>query len=120
MIIGAINLRNNKGQALVEFVIILPVTLLLIFSIIDFGRVISLKNDLESKTDDAITFYKAGKTLDEINNVMDNKDIKLNITTNDDYTTIKMSKKIEPITPGLSYILKKVLDVEVYRVIKNE
>lgn len=114
------NLKNNRGQALVEFVIILPVTLLLIFCIVDFGRVISLKSDLESKTDDLITFYKAGKTLDEINNVMDNKDINISITTNDNYTTIKAEKKIEPITPGLSYILKKVFDVEVYRVIKNE
>lgn len=113
-------LKNNRGQALVEFVIILPVTLMLIFTVVDFGRVISLKSDLESKTDDIITFYKSGKTLEEINNVMDNKNIDISIITNDSYTTIKVEKKINPITPGLSYIFKKVFDVEVYRVIKNE
>ncbi len=113
-------MKNNKGQALVEFVMILPVILILIFCIIDFGRIISLKSDLESKTDDIITFYKAGQTLDEINNAMDNKDININIITNDSYTTIKLEKNIKPITPGLSYILSDVFDVNVYRVIKNE
>ena len=51
-------MKNSKGQALVEFVIILPITLMLMFCIIDFGRVISVKSDLESKTDDIVTFYE--------------------------------------------------------------
>lgn len=113
-------MKNNKGQALVEFVMILPVLLMLIFCIIDFGRVISLKSDLESKTDDIITFYKNDYSLDEINNTIDDKDVNINIITNDSYTTIKLEKKIKPITPGLSYILSDVFDVSVYRVIKNE
>lgn len=113
-------MKNNKGQALVEFVMILPVILMLIFCIIDFGRVISLKSDLESKTDDVITFYNSGKSLDEINYIMDNKDVDLKIINANSYTTIKIEKKIKPITPGLSYILDEVFDVKVYRVIKNE
>lgn len=113
-------MKNNKGQALVEFVIILPVTLILIFSVIDFGRVISTKSDLESKTDDIITFYKSGKEIDEIKNIIDFKDITINIIKNEEYVTIKTNKNIKPITPGLSYILKKAFDVEEYRVIKNE
>ena len=48
-------MKNNKGQALVEFVIILPVMLLLIFSIIDFGIVIYEKNNLENVISDAVT-----------------------------------------------------------------
>ena len=49
MKIGDKDMKSNKGQALVEFVIILPITLILIFCVIDFGRIISLKSDLESK-----------------------------------------------------------------------
>ena len=37
-----------------------------------------------------------------------------------DYVNITVSKKIKPITPGLSYIINKVFDVEVTRVVKNE
>ncbi len=41
-------MKSSKGQALIEFVIILPVFLMLIFAIIDFGRVIYEKNMLEN------------------------------------------------------------------------
>lgn len=113
-------MKNSKGQALVEFVIILPITLMLMFCIIDFGRVISVKNDLESKTDDIVIFYESGNTLEEINSKMDNKDVKVLIDIKGDYANITVSKKIKPITPGLSYIINKVFDVEVTRVVKNE
>lgn len=113
-------MKSNKGQALVEFVIILPITLILIFCVIDFGRVISVKSDLESKTQDIVSFYENGKTLEDINMVMNIKSFKVNIKENGDYTTITTTKKIKPITPGLSYILEKVFNVEVSRVIRNE
>lgn len=113
-------MKSNKGQALVEFVIILPITLMLIFCVIDFGRVISLKSDLESKTDDIVTLYETGKTLEEINNIIDTKDIKISLIENGDYVTITTSKRIKPITPGLSYIIDKVFNAEVSRVVRNE
>lgn len=113
-------MKSNKGQALVEFVIILPITLILIFCIIDFGRVISLKSDLESKTDDVVTLYESGKSLEEINTIIDVSDVKIGIEENGDYVTITVNKKIKPITPGLSYIAQKVFNVEVTRVIRNE
>lgn len=113
-------MKSKKGQALVEFIIILPVTLMLIFCIIDFGRVISLKSDLEGKTSDITTLYESGKTLEEINMVMDNKDVKIKIDETGEYTKINVSKKIKPITPGLSYILSDVFNVSVSRVVRNE
>ena len=113
-------MKSNKGQALVEFIIILPVTLILIFCVVDFGRIISTKGELEDKTQDIVTFYENGKTLEEINLIMDNKDIKIDLKNNGDYVTFTINKKIKPITPGLSYILDNVFNVEVTRVIKNE
>lgn len=113
-------MKSNKGQALVEFIIILPITLILIFCVVDFGRIISTKGELEDKTQDIVTFYENGKTLEEINLIMDNKDIKIDLKNNGDYATFTINKKIKPITPGLSYILDKVFNVEVTRVIKNE
>lgn len=113
-------MKSNKGQALVEFIIILPITLILIFCVVDFGRIISTKGELEDKTQDIVTFYENGKTLEEINLIMDNKDIKIDLKNNGDYVTFTINKKIKPITPGLSYILDNVFNVEVTRVIKNE
>ena len=51
---------------------------------------------------------------------MDNKDIKIDFKNNGDYLTLIVTKKLKPITPGLSYILDKAFNVEVTRVIKNE
>jgi len=39
-------IRNSKGQALVEFALLLPVLLLLILGIIEFGRAFYMKNTL--------------------------------------------------------------------------
>lgn len=115
-------MRNEKGQALVEFVLILPITLILIFCIVDFGRVISLKNDLENKTSDIVMLYQNGKTLDEIDSIINKEQngIKIDASYNEDYITISVTKKIKPITPGLSYIKKELFDVSTSRVIKNE
>ncbi len=115
-------MRNEKGQALVEFVLILPITLILIFCIVDFGRVISLKNDLENKTSDIVMLYQNGKTLDEIDSIINKEQngIKIDASYNEDYITISVTKKIKPITPGLSYIKEELFDVSTSRVIKNE
>ncbi len=111
---------NKKGQALVEFVIILPITLILLFCIIDFGRIISLKTDLEGKAEDIITFYSNGKTLEEISAVMDVKDVKVGLEEKGSYNTLTVSKTIKPITPGLSYIINDAFNVKVSRVVRND
>ena len=113
---------NKKGQALVEFVIILPVMILLIFCVVDFGRVISVKSELENVTSDAVMLYQNGKMPEEINSILIKEASKLKITyeVEEDYITITSSKKIKHITPGLSYIPVNVFDVSTSRVIKNE
>ena len=116
-------MRNKKGQALVEFVIILPIFILLVFCLIDFGRIISIKNDLENKISDVVTFYQNGNSKDEIIQLINkNSKDKINIefVTEDEYVTINLVKKINPITPGITYIKKDLFDVSVSRVIKNE
>ena len=35
-------MKNSKGQALVEFIIVLPILLLIIMAIIDFGNIFIL------------------------------------------------------------------------------
>lgn len=113
-------MKSDKGQALVEFVIILPVALILLFCVIDFGRVISVKSDLENVASDAITFYQDGRTQEDITRIINKNDVSIIVDEQGEYTSIKVSKKIKPITPGLSYIVKDVFDININRVIKNE
>lgn len=116
-------MKSNKGQALVEFIIILPITLLLIFTVVDFGRIISLKSNLENVASDAVSFYENGKTEEEINrliNINREDNVKVIISIRDEYTNIVVKRAIIPITPGLTYISKDIFDVSVSRVIYNE
>lgn len=113
---------NKKGQALVEFVIILPIMILLVFCVVDFGRIISEKSNLENIISDAVMLYQNGKMSEEVTSILTKKDknLKFNYEIKDDYITISVSKKIKPITPGLSYIPVDVFDIKTSRVIKNE
>ena len=109
---------NNKGQALVEFVLILPVFILILFVIIDFGMIINTKNSLENRSVDVVGFVKNDKTNEEISKLYE--DIKVDITYNNDYINIILSKDVDVITPGLNRILSDPYTVKVERVIYND
>ncbi|MDD2583086.1 MAG: TadE/TadG family type IV pilus assembly protein [Desulfuromonadaceae bacterium] len=47
-------MKNQKGQALVEFAIILPLLFLLIFGIFEFGRAMYIKNSLNNAARSAV------------------------------------------------------------------
>jgi Flp pilus assembly protein TadG len=47
-------MKNKKGQALVEFAIILPVLFLLLFGIFEFGRAMYIKNTLNNAARSAV------------------------------------------------------------------
>ena len=112
-------MKNNKGQALIEFAIILPIMLILTFGVIDFARVISEKNSLENKLSDVVLMYQNGKDVNEINSTLKKEDekVELEFNTDDKYVTIKLNKTINPITPGITHISKKMFDISVNRVI---
>ena len=108
---------NKRGQALVEFVIILPILLLLIFAFIDLGRIIVCKNHLEGVMsevanipDEEITEY-----LKKDSDYKISYDVKI-----DKYKNITLTTKLDLITPGLKKILKNPYVVKVERSILYE
>ena len=104
-------MKNNKGQALVEFILILPVILAILLVIIDLGKIFNEKNTLENTSIDIIELYKNGKSIDEIKNKYNDISITTNIENN--YLTIKLKKEIEIITPGLNIVLDNPYSIEV-------
>lgn len=109
---------NRKGQALVEFVLILPVFILILFAIVDFGTILSKKNELENDSIDIVLLINNGANIDEIKNKYSDLDIELKDV--DKYTEIKISKNINIITPGLNLILGDPYKIIVERVIPND
>lgn len=114
---------GKNGQALVEFIIIIPIMLMLFFTLIDVARVIYYKNSLENELTDVSIYYKNGMSLSEINSIVNkDKDDNINVLINDNnqYTTIELNEQIKPITPGFNYIKDKYFNVSVKRIIPSE
>ena len=113
---------NKKGQALIEFVIILPLIVFMLLATIDIGKIFYTKNALENKLNDVITMYENRNNLDTIKKNL-NEDVKkstLEIQENGDIISFIVTKKVEIITPGLNLIFKNPYEVKVKRVIHNE
>ncbi len=111
---------KRKGQALVEFVIILPIFLLMMLGVFDIGRIIYTKIELEDKMSDAITLYKEGNSKEKIIEKLKLEDNKLEIKEDSDYQNIEIRQEIEIITPGLNWIFDSPYEVLVKRSILNE
>ena len=108
---------NRKGQALVEFVLILPIFILLLFSIIDFGMILSKMNELENISVDVVEMFKNNDNVNDINSLYPNVNI---VTDSDDkYTRVMISSDVEVMTPLLNRVLGDVYIVKVERVIPN-
>ena len=113
-------MKNNKGQALVEFVIVLPIFLLLIISVIDFGNIISKKYSLENDVDVIADMYNDSK-YEEINDYADNKDIKVSYSNEGELFVINLNKDVKVISPVVNAIVGKTYQVNVEKSIyKNE
>lgn len=114
---------NRKGQALVEFVIIIPIFIMMIFTIIDFGIILYNMNKMEIKMEDVVTMYKSNSTYKNIEDYLnkDDNEVKLTITNdNNEDIKIVLSKEIKLITPGLGLIIGDPYNAEAKRVIDYE
>lgn len=107
-------MKNNKGQALVEFVLIIPVFFLVLFSAVDIGNLILKKYHLESDLDYVVELYNQNKT-DEINAFIAANDLKITYDVDIDNVNIKLEKDVYIITPGIDNIIDNPYSVEVER-----
>lgn len=96
---------KNKGQALTEFIILLPVLMLLIIGMVDFGNIIYQKYKLESDLDTIVELYQNDK-IDRITLYAEKEGITSSLEENNEMTTISITKKVPIYTPGLNRVLK--------------
>lgn len=109
--------QNNKAQALVEFVILLPIFLMILFIIIDFANIFYNKNHLEGTLDEVVNLVENNKES-EIKNILDNE--KYEITINDNKKNIIVSKDVKLITPVANLFFKNPYTIKTERTIINE
>lgn len=94
-------MKNRKGQALVEFVLIIPVFVILIFGMIELANMIREKYLLDNHLDTAIDLYKDDK-MELIDVYEIQNDLTIDIKSSGNLITITATKKIPLITPGLN------------------
>lgn len=105
---------NRKGQALVEFVLILPIFLFLVFVVYDFGMIYSSKNRLENNSSDIIYLFKNGNSLEEIKKLY--PDCNIMISSDQEYYKVLIESSVNLITPGFNRLFGEpyVINVERY------
>ncbi len=97
-------MKKNSGQALIEFVLILPVILLILLYIIEFGRITLKKQQLESEIDLIVNLYEEKKEQ-ELNNYILNNKITINYNKQNDLTTIEIKQNIKSNMPLINKII---------------
>lgn len=112
-------MRKNSGQALVEFIIILPILLLILMGMVDFGNIIYQKYHLESNLDTVVSLYQNGRS-EELTEYLKEEKITAHYIEEDVFIKVKLQKDVKIITPGLNTILKSPYEVSVERTVYNE
>lgn len=110
---------NRKGQALVEFVLILPVLILILLAIIDFGNVLVTKNKLENDTTDIIRIIRNNDNTINLEEEYPNIDIEIT-DYKDGYKKVVLTSKVKINTPLLDKILGDPCIINTERVISYE
>lgn len=106
---------NNKGQALIEFVLILPIFIFILFAVIDFGVIFSSKSYLESDSSDIINLFKNGNSVSELEEMYG--EYTIDISSDGEYYKFTISTSVNLITPGFNRIFGNPYLINVERII---
>ena len=111
-------MKNNKGQALVEFIIIMPIFLLILITIIDYSNIIFKKYALERDLDTISDMYKDNK-LSMISSYANDKNIVLKYEESGNLTIINASTSVNVNSPILSRVLGNPYSIQTDKTIYN-
>lgn len=107
---------NKKGQALVEFILVLPILLLIIISMIDIGNIFLKKFDLNNDLETVATLYENGD-MTNLNNYLEEENINLSENSKDDMITLTLSQKVSISTPVIQQALGSDYEIKTSKTI---
>ncbi|WBW95545.1 TadE/TadG family type IV pilus assembly protein [Oceanirhabdus sp. W0125-5] len=126
-------MRKEKGQAVVEIALVLPILLVLLCGVIDFGRILYASIHLNMVSQEAVRMGGLGKSdsaiVEYVNDTVDlaNKDtISVNITPNDsnrssgEYVTVQINYQVKYITPIIGVFISTPYNVSTKSTIRIE
>ena len=98
---------NKKGQALVEFIIVMPIFILILLAAFDWVKVIQVKMNLESALDEIV--FNESYSLD--------KDMVLKKEIENDMTIYKITTNVKLSSPFVTFVVDNPYKVVVERAI---
>ena len=107
---------NKKGQALVEFILILPVLLLIAMAMIDVGNIFLKKYDLNKDLETVTELYKSNDTK-KLGVYLANENLTLEDESKNGMITLTLKKNVEISAPGLTNILGKNYEIKTTKTI---
>jgi hypothetical protein len=126
-------IKDEKGQSMVEMALILPVLLLLLVGIFDFGRVLYTYMHLHLATQETVRLGGLGKSDAEITtfaqnyvHVGDSSLLVVKVSPTEtyrdsgDYVTVKLEYPLEIVTPVISSLLPSPLAITTDSTIRVE
>lgn len=108
---------NNKGQALVEFVLILPIFIMFVFVVVDFGMIFNAKSMLENDSADILELINNDVDINEIRNLYEN--LTINIANENNYLKITIIEEVDLLTPGSNLVIDDPYEIKIERIIPN-
>ena len=102
---------DKKGQALIEFIMILPVIMLLFLGAVDIGNIFINKYQMSNDLTNIIKSKQHQKDTIKKNRYQ------YTVKKSSDMTTYKITKKYHYLTPGLNLINKGYLNIVETRVV---
>lgn len=117
-------IKRNQGQAMVEMALVLPILILLLFGIIEFGRIMGSYMVINNLAREGVRYGVVGHDDDQIRQlVMDDhtwlNENELNVTVTPDYADrvkgeslqVQVSYDIDLITPFFNIMLPNPLPI---------
>ncbi|OZM58730.1 pilus assembly protein TadE [Lottiidibacillus patelloidae] len=125
--------KNEKGQSIVEFALVIPVMLLLMVGLFDFGRVFYMYTHYHLTSQETVRVAGLGWNDSDVTQFAKNyihigepADLEVTITPNDtnrnsgDYVTVQLKYPATIITPLISSMLPSPFYIETESTIRVE
>ena len=114
-------MKSNKGQALVEFVMVLPVLLIIIMYIVDSSKIAVLRYKLENDMDVIVNLY-SNKKNSELDSYVLSNGIDISYAKNGSMTSITISRQTNYVMPLLREILGSKISTErtIYETLESD
>lgn len=126
-------MKKKKGQAILELALVLPIILIIFCAIVDYGRILHAKTQLNLVAQEGVRLGGLGKSDCEVENYIKDKvtlkdvdSINVQLTPDyasresGDYLTLRITYKVNYITPLMNIFLPSPCEISTESTIRVE